>query len=72
MLLKLEYSTYFKLTSYDNISSFVGLLSVEVLSGEARLMVNISGIDFMHILPKINSILKSVETHKIRPKGAMT
>ena len=49
----------------------IGLQSLEVLCGEARLVVNFSGIDFMNLVPKIPSMQTSVETHKIRPKGAM-
>ena len=47
-----------------------GLQSVEVLCGEARVVVNFTGIDFMNLLPKIPSMQASVEAHKIRPKGA--
>eukprot|EP01035_Chromulina_nebulosa_P023779 gene23779-30842_t len=50
--------------------NIVGMQSIEVLCGEARVTANFAGIDFMSLLPKIPSMQASIEAHKIRPKGA--
>eukprot|EP00597_Dinobryon_sp_UTEXLB2267_P006679 CAMPEP_0170084644 /NCGR_PEP_ID=MMETSP0019_2-20121128/19777_1 /TAXON_ID=98059 /ORGANISM="Dinobryon sp., Strain UTEXLB2267" /LENGTH=294 /DNA_ID=CAMNT_0010300811 /DNA_START=14 /DNA_END=898 /DNA_ORIENTATION=+ len=48
-----------------------GLQSIEVLSGESRLIANVAGVDFVHLLPKIQSMQACQNEHKIRPQAVL-